>query len=158
MSVLWVKLKAKWSWYLRDINEKGLALIKNFEGLRKEVYNDGVGVWTIGYGHTRGVTSKTAPITEEKAEEYLLEDLKQARTIVETGVKVPLTDNQFSALVALVFNVGVTPLALSLGNYLKSRQYARAATEFDKWVFAKKIKMEGLVRRRAAEKALFLES
>lgn len=143
---------------MRNINERGLNLIKEFEGFRSAPYDDGGSVWTIGYGHTRGVTKNTPSITKEQGETYLKSDIMQAEAMVETVIKVPLTDNQFSALVCLVFNTGPKPLTMSLGERLKQNNYVAAANEFQRWCYDNGKKMPGLVRRREAEKALFLEA
>jgi len=139
------------------INQEGLDLIKEFEGLELNAYRDAVGVWTIGYGHTRTTTSNMV-ITEKKAEALLLEDIKDAEDAVNKMVLVPLNENQFSALVSFVFNLGA-------GNFKKStllkeinkNNWLLAANEFDKWVYAGGKVLNGLVRRRKAEKELFLK-
>ena len=89
-----------------EINEKGLNLIKSFEGLKLEAYLCPAGVWTIGYGHTKGV-KKGMKITKEKADELLMEDLQEFQNGVEKLISpIKLKDNQFSKVVSFVFNLG----------------------------------------------------
>lgn len=141
---------------MRNVNQAGIDLIKSFEGFRPEPYRDSGGVWTIGYGHIREVSEDSPPITEEEGENLLIQDLGRAEREVERFVQVPLTDNQFAALVSLVFNVGTTPLLKTLGAKLTEQDYTAAADEFQKWTHVGGNVIEGLVRRRDAEKALFL--
>ena len=94
----------------------GLALIKKYEGFSAEPYQDVAGIWSIGYGHTDGVTADTHSIDESAAEELLKDDLEAAEQDIEDNITVDLTDNQFSALCSLVFNVGDAPLKMTLGH------------------------------------------
>ena len=89
-------------------SEKGLKLIKEFEGLRLEPYKCDVGVWTIGYGHTKGINQNTKPITKEQAEDFLKDDLKFFEGLVNNKKYVPqqINQNQFDALVSFTFNLG----------------------------------------------------
>jgi lysozyme len=137
------------------ITASGLNLIKEFEGFKSLPYQDGKGIWTIGYGHINGVTAETALITEAEAERLLLDDLHEAESQISRLIQVPLNDNQYSALVSLVFNVGNAPLHRTLGQMLNAGNYAAAAEEFSKWVFIGEQPSAGLIRRRAAEKKLF---
>lgn len=136
---------------------RGIALIKQFEGVRLKPYKDGGGVWTIGYGHTKGVTKNTPEITEEKATLMLVSDLHAAEDIVGLTIKVPLNANQHAALVSLAFNCGAAPFNLTLGKKLNARDYAGAADEFLKWSYDNKKFIQGLHNRRKAERLLFLE-
>jgi lysozyme len=139
------------------INNEGLSLIKSFESLSLKAYKDPVGIWTIGYGSTRDV-KEGMTITQDEAEQRLLEDLKTAELGVSSSVKVPLNENQFSALVSFTFNVGVGNLSQStLLSWLNKSDYYRAADCFLFWVYAKKIRLPGLVKRREAERTLFLK-
>lgn len=139
----------------RHINEDGINLIKTFEGYRSEPYTDSAGIWTQGYGHTHGITANSSACTEEEAEQWLEDDLEDAERTVESGIHVLLNDNQFSALVSLVFNVGPSPLHLTLGRKLNQSDYTGAADEFQRWCHAGGKVVQGLVRRRDAEKSLF---
>ncbi|WP_375645154.1 lysozyme, partial [Bartonella sp. MR100HLJHH] len=95
---------------MRKISSEGLALIKQWEGLRLNAYKDAIGVWTIGYGHTNNAgkpfVHKGMAITEKQAEELLCQDLRQFENAVERAVTVSLTDEQFAALVSFCYNVG----------------------------------------------------
>jgi lysozyme len=140
---------------VRKINDAGLKLIKSFEGLKLTAYQDSVGVWTIGYGHTTGVR-KGQTITAEEAEQFLLEDLTEACTKVEELVKVPVLDNAFAALVSFVFNVGWWNFAKStLLKKLNAFDYSGAAKEFLRWNKTDGKVLAGLTRRRKAESELF---
>ena len=137
-------------------NEKGIRLIKIFEGLRLSAYQDAVGIWTIGYGTTTNVYPGMN-ITETRAEEFLRHDLKRFESAVNQFVTSPLNADQFSALVALAYNIGENAFASStLLKKLNRNDYAGAAEEFLKWVYAGGRLLAGLVRRRNAERALFL--
>lgn len=140
---------------MRAPNKAAIDLIKSFESLRLTAYLDSVRVPTIGYGHTRGVKMGTT-ITEEQAEALLEEDLAEACRAVETLVRVPLTDNQFGALVSFQFNLGALGKSTLL-KFLNKGQYAEAAQEFGKWVYAGREKLNGLIRRREAERKLFCD-
>jgi len=138
------------------ISEKGLNLIKQFEGLRLEAYLCSAGVPTIGYGHTRGVKLGQT-ITQEQADAFLSEDIHEFELAVQRLVFVPITQNQFDALVSFVFNVGIGNLKKStLLKKLNEGDVVGAANEFNKWVFAGGKKLKGLQRRRDKERLLFL--
>ncbi|MEO0539337.1 MAG: lysozyme [Cyanobacteria bacterium P01_A01_bin.105] len=137
-------------------NRNGLQMIKSFEGLRLTAYQDAVGVWTIGYGTTRNVR-RGMRITREKAEAFLQEDLVRFEKAVNDAVKVPLNDNQFSALVSFAYNVGAGALRTStLLKKLNRRDITGAANELPRWNKAAGRVLAGLTRRRNAERALFL--
>ena len=139
----------------RLINSAGLALIKEYEGYEGHAYLDTGGVPTIGYGHTRGVTMGQT-CTPEQAEVWLEADLESAEKDVQRLVKVPLTDNQYAALVSFTFNLGGHQLSKStLLRRLNEGDYAAAGEQFKFWVFDNGKKLKGLVRRRAAEAALW---
>ncbi|MEM0979295.1 MAG: lysozyme [Cyanobacteria bacterium P01_H01_bin.58] len=143
------------------MNNDGLTLVKGFEGLELQAYRDSVGVWTIGYGHTSAAGPPDVyagqSITEAEAEAILKRDLELFERGVRDLVQVGLNSNQFSALVVFSFNVGLGALADStLLRKLNAGDYAGAANEFPRWVKAGGQTLAGLVRRREAEKALFL--
>lgn len=136
-------------------SQKGLDLIKSFEGLRLSAYKDVVGVVTIGYGTTSGVKMGDT-ITKERAEELLREDVKRFEGYVDRLVKVPLTQGMFDALVSFTYNLGPGALEKStLLDQLNRGDYDGAAEQFGRWVKAGGKTLAGLVRRRAAERALF---
>ena len=140
-------------------SSKGLALTEQFEGLRLTAYQDSVGVWTIGYGHTGSDVHPGLAITQQQASELLLKDVASAVAAVNRLVTVPLTQNQFDALVDFVFNAGAGNLAGStLLRDLNAGNYAGAAAQFPKWVHAGNQILPGLVARRNAELALFLQA
>ena len=140
---------------------KGFALIKSFEGLRLTAYSDpatGAAPWTIGYGATRGVT-KGMTITSEQAERMLQNDIARFEPELESLVKVPLSQNQWDALMSFVYNLGSANLASSmLLKLLNAGDYARAADQFPRWNKAGGKELPGLTKRRAAEQALFLSA
>ena len=132
-------------------------MIREFEGLKLKSYLCPAGVWTIGVGHTKGVKPGMV-ITEERAKELLREDLAEFEAGITKLVRVPLTSNQFSALVSLAFNVGLANVASStLLKKLNEGDYQGAADQFPRWDKARGKTLAGLTRRRAAERALWLE-
>ena len=135
----------------------GLDIVKEAEGLRLSAYLCPAGIPTIGYGHTKDVKLGDT-CTREQAEEWLENDFFMAKNDVKAVVKVPLRENQLDALASFVFNLGVRKLIQStLLKKLNAGDYSGAAAEFDKWVFAGKVKLNGLVKRRAKERQLFEE-
>lgn len=135
--------------------QEAVDLVKQFEGLYLSVYLCPAGVPTIGYGHTAGVALGQT-ITAEQAEQFLTTDLTSAAASVDRLVKVALTPQQRGALASFVFNLGAGNLQDStLLKLLNGGDYAGAAGEFGKWVHADGKVLPGLVRRRAAEAALF---
>jgi len=145
-------------------NDAGVALIKKFEGLRLDAYADPAHGWavpTIGYGHTAAAGAPTVTrgmkITEAEAEAILRRDLGQYERAVTEAVTVPLTGNQFGALVGFTFNLGAGDLRGStLLRKLNAGDYSGAADEFARWNKAGGKVLAGLTRRRAAERELFL--
>ena len=118
------------------ISEKGLALIRQFEGLRLSAYRCPAGIPTIGYGSTAGVKLGQA-ITAERAEQLLREDVRQFEAAVSRLVKVPLTQGQFDALTSFAFNLGAKALEKStLLRLLNAGDYSGAAAQFERWVYA----------------------
>jgi len=139
-----------------QISAKGLKLLKSFEGLRLDAYIDAVGVLTIGYGTTTGVTPGMR-ITEAQAEDFLKRDLAKFEDAVRNLVKVPLNPDQFAALVSFAYNVGEGALAGStLLQLLNQNDFQGAADQFLRWNRGNQGELPGLTRRRKAERALFL--
>jgi lysozyme len=130
-------------------NDAGLQLIESFEGLRLTSYQDSVGVWTIGYGHTQGVRQGQT-ITQQQAQAFLQQDLGVAEAAVNR-LGLTLTDNQFAALVSFTFNLGA-------GNLNKLMKNGLAAVPDRILLFdhAGGRALPGLTRRRQAERALYL--
>lgn len=142
-------------------SEKGIALIKQFEGCKLTAYQDSVGVWTIGYGWTQPVDGKPIragmTIKQETAERLLKTGLVSYESDVSRLVKVGLTQGQFDALVSFTYNLGARSLSTStLLRKLNAGDYAAAADEFLRWNKAGGKVLNGLSRRREAERALFL--
>ena len=135
----------------------GVKLITEFEGFRATAYQDVVGVWTIGYGFTKGV-KQGDKITRTQADARLREELTEYERGVLRACKVEPNQNQFDALVCFAFNVGVAGMAKSSVIKAHNREdYQAAARAFGLWVKAGGKQWPGLVRRRAAEAALYLE-
>jgi GH24 family phage-related lysozyme (muramidase) len=142
----------------RHINQTGLKLLTTFEGRKLAAYDDGAGVWTIGYGHTKGVREGMT-ITQAQAEQLLREDLEKFESFVEDAVKVAINDNQFSALTCFCFNVGPGSKGFGGSTLLKllnRGDLQGAANEFRQWNKVNGKPWLGLTRRRLAERALFL--
>lgn len=134
---------------------QGIELIRHFEGCRLDAYLCPAGVWTIGYGHTANVKEGDS-IDQEAAEAFLIEDLENFEQAVTRMVEVPLTQQQFDALVSWTFNLGAGNLAEStLLRKLNNYQYVDVPEQMMRWVRAGGQVLDGLVRRRAAEAALF---
>ena len=139
-----------------SISENGVRMIEGFEGYSATAYPDpgtGGAPWTIGYGHTGGV-SPGETITRAQAEAYLRQDLSSAENAVRHNVHVPLTQNQFDALVSLTYNVGANGYSSLLAT-LNRGDYADAQRMFGDYVHAGGHVLQGLVNRRAQEAALF---
>ena len=142
-------------------SDKGIALIKQFEGCKLTAYQDSVGVWTIGYGWTKPVDGKPIragmTINQETAERLLKTGLVSYESDVSRLVKVGLTQGQFDALVSFTYNLGARSLSTStLLRKLNAGDYAGAADEFLRWNKAGGKVLNGLTRRREAERDLFL--
>jgi lysozyme len=139
-----------------DYSNTGLALTRSFEGLRLTAYQDSVGVWTIGYGHTGPEVHHGQCISEIEAETLLRSDLSSAVRAVRKAVQVNLAQHQFDALVDFSFNLGRGSfLSSSLLRYVNQGEFDGATVQFGLWVHAGGKVLPGLVRRRAAEAALF---
>ena len=136
-------------------SQRGINLIKQFEGVRFTAYKCPAGVYTIGYGHTRGV-ARGMKITEEEASAYLAADLLNSEKAVERYDSVyHWNQNEFDALVSFTFNCGAANLRSLLRNGRRNRSQIAATLPLYRKAGGKVLK--GLERRRAAEKALFLE-
>jgi len=144
----------------KQIDKRGLDLVKHFEGLYLNAYQDSVGVWTIGYGHTGlthkdGTVKKGLTITEEKADELLRHDMGHFGKRVNDLVTVPLNQDQFDALTSFDFNTGGLKDS-TLRKKLNAGDYTGAADEFLRWNKAGGKVLKGLTRRRESERNLFL--
>ncbi|EKY4319278.1 lysozyme [Salmonella enterica] len=138
------------------ISDNGRAFIRAREGVKLAAYQDGGGVWTIGYGHTRGVKQGQV-INHEQADEFLNNDLRQVESCISERVTVAINQNQFDALVSFVFNVGRQAFSDStLLKKLNEGKYRAAADQFTRWVYDNDQFVQGLYNRRVAERDLFL--
>jgi len=144
---------------MRHITADGLDLIKRFEGFRPTVYICPAGWPTIGYGHVVRESERerfSAGIDEKAAEELLRRDVETAEKAVLRLINAPLSDGQFAALVSFVFNLGAGSLQRStLRRKINRGEHESVPAEFRRWVWAGGRKLKGLMRRRAAEAALF---
>lgn len=164
---------------IREINKKGLDLIKSFEGIidgdpstvNLDPYLCPANVWTIGYGHAifsngkmlKGKENKKAAfalypggISLDQCEKLLAADVLDFCRDVQSLLKVPVTQNQFNALVSFAFNLGATALKTStLMKKLNACDYTGASQEFHRWNKSGGKTLAGLTRRRAAEAAMF---
>jgi lysozyme len=146
---------------MSDWKGTAIELIKKFEGLRLEAYPDpasGGDPWTIGYGATGPEIQKGTVWTQDQADADLSQRIEQLGRQVDVNVFIPITDNQKAALVSFAYNVGINALVSStLLKLVNQDDMHGAADEFPKWIHAAGKVMSGLVARRAAEQATFLE-
>ena len=138
------------------LGPKGRALIQSFESLRLQAYQDQRGIWTIGWGHVQGVVPyQTCSVSD--ADDWFTQDTQTAVNAVNSTTDVPLTQEQFDALVSFCFNVGQGAEAHStLLSYVTQHRFAEAADQFLVWDHIAGVPNAGLLRRRQAERALFL--
>lgn len=142
---------------IRSCNEAGKDIIRQSEGLRLKAYLCPAGKLTIGYGHTGPDVKTGMTITEEDANTLLSQDLVAAEKAIGGAVSVTITDNQFSALVSFVFNLGAGNFCGStLLKKLNANDVFGAADEFLRWNKVNGQVLAGLTRRREAERTLFL--
>ena len=139
------------------ISNKGLALIKKFEGFKDKAYQDIVGVWTIGYGSIKIKGRKVLPtdtVTEHEAEQLIEQEL--AQDVYPYLYGLGLNQNQFDALCSFIYNLGATNFNKStLKKKLLAEDYVGASFEFIKWNKAGGNVVDGLTKRRLAESKLF---
>ena len=137
------------------ISEEGLALIKKFEGCETKAYQDSVGVWTIGYGHTKNVCEGDE-LSKDEAMSMLKEEITEYEQYIENLVKVSLSQCEFDALCSWVYNLGPTNLTEStLLKELNHANFDRVPDEIRRWNKAGGKVLDGLKRRREAEALLF---
>jgi lysozyme len=146
-----------------QVNASGMALIENFEGCRTTAYQDCIGTWTIGYGHTssagppavvRGMT-----ISKGEALSILKTDVGNFSKGLEACLRVSLNDDQFSALVSFAYNIGLSEFRKSsVLQAVNAGEFHAVPTFMAMWVKAGGKVIPGLVARRAAEAALFCRS
>jgi lysozyme len=141
-----------------QLGAKGKALIQSFEDCKLYAYQDQRGIWTIGWGHTLGVVPYQTCTTAD-ADGWFTQDTQAACNAVNRTVDVALSQNQFDALVSFTFNVGMGSEAHStLVKVLNQGHYDQAADQFLVWNHVNGVPNAGLTRRRAAERALFLDT
>lgn len=142
------------------VSEEGIALICGFEGLRLSAYNDGVGVWSIGFGTTRYPDGRMVKrgdfCTLPQAKAYMAHDLEKFAFVVKNVVMVRLTQQQFDALVSLTYNIGIKAFKEStLLKLLNKGDYQAASAQFEVWNRAGGRILQGLINRRQVERKLF---
>jgi lysozyme len=141
---------------VRHINEKGLGIIKNYEKCKLKAYRCPAGVWTCGWGSTGPDIDTNTVWTQETADRRLFEHLELTEQCVERHVEVDISDNAFSALVSLVYNIGCTAFGKStLLRKLNAGDMTGAENEFHRWNKSNGAVLNGLTTRRAAEAQLF---
>ena len=144
------------------INKEGIELIESFEGFSSKPYKDVGGIWTIGVGSIYGLDGKRVKashrhITKKEALQLMKRDLKRTEVKIAQLVKVPVSQNQFAALCSFVYNVGSGAFQRSTARMKLNRlDYQGCADEFLRWKYAGKRAIPGLLRRRHAERELFL--
>jgi lysozyme len=133
-------------------------LIEEFEGCKLTAYQDQNGIWTVGYGHTGWNVTRGTTITQAVAAAFLIEDTENTVNYLNKVIKVSVTQNQFDALVSLTFNIGIGHFSASTClQYLNKSQFTKAADAILLWNHTGGVVDPGLVRRREAERALFLK-
>jgi len=137
------------------ISQEGLSLIKKFEGCELEAYKCAAGVWTIGYGSTKGVKEGDT-LTEEETDNLLLHEMDEYEGYVLEAVEMPLSQHQFDAIVSWTFNLGPSNLkASTMLKVLNKGNYEDVPAQIKRWNKAGGKVLEGLIRRREAEALLF---
>ena len=140
-----------------NISNEGISLIKKFEGCELEAYQDAVGVWTIGYGHTKNV-KEGMTVSKEQADNMLLNELDEYCEHVEKAVTVDLKQCEFDALVSWTYNLGPTNLNNStMLKVLNNKEYNEVPNQIKRWNKAGGKVLQGLVRRREAEARMWQE-
>lgn len=137
------------------ISEEGKNLIKKFEGCELDAYKCAAGVWTIGYGHIKTAV-EGMKIDQATANELFDEEIAEYENYVNTAVNVPLSQNQFDALVSWVFNLGNGNLnASTMLKVINSGDHAGVPAQIKRWNKAGGKVLDGLIRRREAEALLY---
>lgn len=143
-----------------NIGQKGIALIKHFEGCRLTAYKCPAGIWTIGYGHTGYVSGKKIKegmtITQQGADTLLSQDISLFVKAVNASLTGTITQNQFDALVSFAYNIGINAFKIStLLKLVNQKKFNLIHDEFLKWDKVNKKSCEGLKNRRIKESELF---
>ena len=142
--------------------KKAEELIKKFEGVSFVAYLDGSGVPTIGYGSTYYLDNRKVrvgdEITSKEALQLLNKNIQIIKSALDSWVKIPLNDNQKAALISLIYNIGAGNFRFStMLKLINEGKLEEAAGQFDRWIWDDGKRVRGLIRRRTAEKLLFLE-
>ena len=134
-----------------------IDFIKQYEGLRLTAYYDSVNVLTIGYGHTGRDVHGGEIITQQEADSLLTNDILLFWNSISRNIKASLTDYQHAALTSFAYNLGMSNLLSStLWRLVNEGQFELASEQFTRWVYAGGEILPGLVKRREAEKEMFL--
>jgi len=146
-----------------NITDQGLSLIRRLEGFRASAYKDAAGMWTIGYGHTSAAGSPQVrpgqKVSRKEADHILARDVAMFAQGVQSLVSTPLTDGQFSALVSFAYNVGLENFRKSsVLRAVNARDFAAVPRRLSLWVKCRGRVLPGLINRRAAEAAMFIEA
>lgn len=150
------ELASKTGLAIMDFSDNGIENIKRFEGFSPVPYKDAQG-WSIGYGHFIKPGENLTSVSEAQARLLLKQDAALASAAVKNSVKVPLTQNQFDALVSLTYNIGITAFRNStLLRKLNGGDYSGAAAQFARWNMSQGEFIAALDRRRTSERELFL--
>lgn len=141
------------------LSDNGARLIAEFEGFRSRPYRDAVGVWTIGYGSTRGVGPNTPAISKTQALGRLKAEVTSTYGRAVDRLRLPLNQNQYDALCSFTYNLGPGILGpdRTIGRLLRQKRFKDAADAMLLYDKAGGRRLEGLTRRRRAERALFLK-
>lgn len=137
-------------------SEAGIETLKELEGVRHKAYLDTGGVWTNGAGHTGPDVYEGQIVDDNQINQWLKDDVAEAEDAVNRLVTVPLTQNQYDALVSFVYNLGEGQFKKStLLRRLNAKDYEGARNEFKRWVYDNGKLIAGLVKRRYAEAEMF---
>ena len=140
------------------ISSDGLEFIKQAEGCKLHAYQDSVGVWTIGVGHTKGVVEGQI-ITQGMSDAFLEDDLQDVYPCIEAHVHVPLSQGQFDSVCSWIFNLGCGAFKGSTFlNKINKQEWSEAAAQILRWDHAGDKKLAGLTKRRQGESKMFLDS
>ena len=140
---------------MMQTSRTGIELLKHFEGCELKAYQDSVGVWTIGYGHTKGIY-EGLEITQSEAEKMLVDELPEYEGYISDKVVPMLQQHEFDALVCWVYNLGPTNLSSStMLKKLNAGEFKEVPFQMKRWDKAGGQPLLGLTRRRNAEALLF---
>ena len=138
-----------------QLSKTGIELLKHFEGCELKAYQDSVGVWTIGYGHTKGIY-EGLEITQSEAEKMLIDELPEYEGYITDKIVPRLQQHEFDALVCWVYNLGPTNLSSStMLKKLNAGEFKEVPFQMKRWDKAGGQPLLGLTRRRNAEALLF---